>query len=360
MNKLTTSAPGRICLFGEHQDYLSLPVIAMAINLRLSIRGTARNDKTFKFDMPDINSKDEFSYSTDIKYVLERDYFRSGVNILLREGLKFPSGYDCFIHGTIPINSGTASSSSLCVAWIKFLLTIANDPRSNEPIDIARLAHKSEVLEFGEPGGMMDQFTAGVGSLVFIDFSKEAPVHNHPMPVFEQLTARLGTFVLGDSKEPKDTKGILSRVKGGIFRALDTVRKDNQDLTMKSVQFDDAKKLEGELKELLKGSIMSRELAVKARELLSKDAVDDAVLGKLLNEHQRILRDYLKISTPKINRMLDAGLKAGALGGKINGSGGGGCMFVYAPKEPEKVAQAIEQAGGKAHIIKPDKGVALD
>ena len=35
--------PGRICLFGEHQDYLGLPVIAMAISLRISIVGEKRN-----------------------------------------------------------------------------------------------------------------------------------------------------------------------------------------------------------------------------------------------------------------------------------------------------------------------------
>ncbi|MBT4369578.1 MAG: galactokinase family protein, partial [Candidatus Marinimicrobia bacterium] len=32
------STPGRICLFGEHQDYLGLPVIAMGISLRAKIR----------------------------------------------------------------------------------------------------------------------------------------------------------------------------------------------------------------------------------------------------------------------------------------------------------------------------------
>ena len=42
---MEVSSPGRICLFGEHQDYLGLPVIAMAMNLRLQIRGRKRNDK---------------------------------------------------------------------------------------------------------------------------------------------------------------------------------------------------------------------------------------------------------------------------------------------------------------------------
>jgi galactokinase len=44
------------------------------------------------------------------------------------------------------------------------------------------------------------------------------------------------------------------------------------------------------------------------------------------------------------------------LGAKINGSGGGGCMFAYAPKDPEKVVAAIEKEGGKAYIITVDKG----
>jgi galactokinase len=54
--------------------------------------------------------------------------------------------------------------------------------------------------------------------------------------------------------------------------------------------------------------------------------------------------------------MLRAALDAGALGGKINGSGGGGCMFAYAPNNPGEVVEAIEKVGGKAYIITVDKG----
>jgi galactokinase len=80
----------------------------------------------------------------------------------------------------------------------------------------------------------------------------------------------------------------------------------------------------------------------------------------LLWEHQCILRDILKISTPKIDRLLDAALEAGAFGGKINGSGGGGCMFAYSPDSPEKVAEAIEKVGGKAYIVKIDDGTRVE
>ena len=58
--------------------------------------------------------------------------------------------------------------------------------------------------------------------------------------------------------------------------------------------------------------------------------------------------------------MLDAAISAGALGGKINGSGGGGCMFAYAPNNPKKVAKAIESVGGKAYIVQMDKGTFVE
>lgn len=54
--------------------------------------------------------------------------------------------------------------------------------------------------------------------------------------------------------------------------------------------------------------------------------------------------------------MLDAALMTGALGGKINGSGGGGCMFAYAPAQPEAVAEAIERVGGRAYVVTVDRG----
>ncbi|MEG2597305.1 MAG: galactokinase family protein, partial [Oscillospiraceae bacterium] len=41
---ITVSTPSRICLFGEHQDYLGLEVIASGINLRFSTKAEKRND----------------------------------------------------------------------------------------------------------------------------------------------------------------------------------------------------------------------------------------------------------------------------------------------------------------------------
>ena len=47
-------------------------------------------------------------------------------------------------------------------------------------------------------------------------------------------------------------------------------------------------------------------------------------------------------------------------GGKINGSGGGGCMFAYAPNNSEAIAEAIKKAGGKSYIVQADEGTIIN
>jgi len=57
--------------------------------------------------------------------------------------------------------------------------------------------------------------------------------------------------------------------------------------------------------------------------------------------------------------MIDAARDAGALGCKINGSGGGGCMFAYAPNDPDAVVDAIGSVGGTAYLINADDGTKV-
>ena len=111
---------------------------------------------------------------------------------------------------------------------------------------------------------------------------------------------------------------------------------------------------------LFSGTIQNRDLLRKALPELKKAEPDHKKIGRLLSEHHTILRDVLKVSTPKIETMLDAAMNAGAFGGKINGSGGGGCMFAYIPQNPEKVVEAIEKTGGKAYIIHSEEGTRID
>jgi galactokinase len=356
LTQLEVSTPGRVCLFGEHQDYLHLPVVPCAISLRISIVAEPMEERRVMLSLPDIHTHESFSLEGPLAYNTERDYFRSSVNVLLQEGFTFSGGIRGTVHGTIPINSGTSSSSALVVTWIDILARLSDQGKSLPPAELARLANQAEVVEFGEPGGMMDHYSTAFGGILAIDF--------HPEIHVETIDAKLGTFVLGDSGEPKDTQGILSRVKYGVLNTVRKLADIDPDFSLQTAVHDDIDRLADWLSpsecELLHGTLTNRDFTREARKLFTARPLDHRQLGALLTEHQRVLRDVQKISTPKIDRMLQAALQAGAYGGKINGSGGGGCMFAYAPENPANVARAIEAEGGKAYVVSPDEGTRLE
>ncbi len=351
MTKIST--PGRICLFGEHQDYLGLPVIAAAISRRVVVEGALRNDNQIIIHLPDIQSKLNFEISPSrLKYVKTRDYFRSAYNVLLDEGLTFSKGVECVVNGNIPINSGTSSSSALLVSWIHFLSKMADIPPMYSSQKLGELAFKAEVTEFGEPGGMMDHLSTAIGSAVYLTFQ--------PTIEAQKIETNLGAFVLGDSCEPKDTIGVLKRAKFARLDLIEKIKKVDSEFSLHHFDSQKVDNFNSHLSDdemvLLKGTLSNRDILREALDLFFNQSMSDDKFGELLLKHQEVLRDVLKISTNKIDRMLDFAMQAGAKGGKINGSGGGGCMFAYAPENPEKVAEAIERAGGKSYIIYIDKG----
>lgn len=346
------STPGRVCLFGEHQDYLNLPVIACAISLRIEISGYKRDDSIISISLPDINQHESFSLNSQLEYLKERDYFKSSINVLRKHGFTFSKGFDCTVHGSIPINAGTSSSSALIVSWLNFLTQLSDQQKILIPEKLAKYAHEAEVLEFNEPGGMMDHYSTAIGGIISLSFQ--------PKLCLEKINSDLGAFVLGNSLEPKDTKYILSKIKNNVLNIVEKLRNEDPAFSLSEITgkelYNYRERLSANEYELLDATIKNRDITGEAKKVLLKIPPDHKKIGSLLNEHQAVLRDTLKISTPKIDKLIKVSLKAGALGAKINGSGGGGCMFAYAPENAEKVKGAIEKEGGIGYIIYPDKG----
>jgi len=354
--ELGVSAPGRLCLFGEHQDYFGLSVIAASINLRIFISGKKRKDKKFKIRKPDLGEEDEFLVEKELSYLQERDYLRSVINILQREGIHLSSGWDCLVKGNIPINSGSASSSALVVAWIKFLLETTGDFKHLTPEKIAELGFLAEVAEFKEPGGKMDHYSSSLGGVLSIHFDENLQ--------FKKLKNPLKEFVLADSLQKKDTTGMLGYIKSHVLHGVTSASQKIRDFNLKSPLTPEVKreieKLPSEEKRLLHGTLLTRDLTKEGEDLFESDEFDPARFGQLLSRQQAVLRDYLHISTPKIEEMIESSLQAGAFGAKINGSGGGGCIFAYTPENAEQVAEALRKLGAKTYIIRVDEGVRIE
>ncbi len=349
--ELRVSSPGRICLFGEHQDYFGLAIIAAAIDLRITIAGKPRTDDRLLIDMPDMGETEELTAAALMPYQKPRDYLKSAVNIHRRAGLPM-RGWDCRITSTIPINAGTSSSSAMVVAWNKFLLEAAGDPRAADAKALAELGFDTEVAEFREPGGKMDHYASAFGGIVWIRFDQ-------PM-AFNQLRNPLGTFVLANSLQKKDTTGTLGFIKSNTLAGAARVAERIPGFGLKSPLTPEVREaiesLPADESRLLLGTLMTRDLTRRGADLFQAPAFDPAQFGALLSAQHAVLRDQIRISTDKIEAMIAAALDAGALGAKINGSGGGGCMFAYAPDRPDRVAAAVAQAGGQPFIVRVDGG----
>ncbi|MEE2877052.1 MAG: galactokinase family protein [Candidatus Neomarinimicrobiota bacterium] len=347
------SSPGRICLFGEHQDYLGLPVIAAGISLRLTIEAERRDDLAVSINLPDVGEKEYFSMEGDLPYTKAADYFKSGINTLRKDGFTFSGGVDATVKGEIPVQAGTSSSSAMVVSWINLLAQLSDQGTELTSEQIADLAYRAEVVEFNEAGGMMDQYTSAVGGVIHLE--------SQPEMRLKTLPCRLGSFVLGDSLQTKDTQSILARSKERVLDLVTRAEREKRDFSLQHAKADEVmgiEHLEDEEKLLLSETIANRDITLEGLSLLEKEDVDSPKLGALLNLQHSILRDALDVSTEKIDAMLEAAMAAGAMGGKINGSGGGGCMFAYAPGCAEEVATAIEKTGGKAYIVHVDTGSA--
>ncbi len=354
---IISEAPGRICLFGEHQDYLGLDVIAAAINLKFTITAEPRKDNIYNINLPDINKKIEIVPSKELIYENSRDYLKAVINVLKKEySFDFIQGYDFVFKSTIPINAGASSSSVMLVAWTKLLLKIFNHTDYKNPEKVAYIAYLAEVEEFNEAGGMMDHYSSSIGNIIHIE-TKFKPVK------CKNIDITLNGFVLGHSLEPKDTVGVLKNLKSDSLKSVELIKKSIPDFDFDRYIYSDIEKQVDSLDEpynkILKANLLNHRYTREALELFNPENFNEEKLGELLYNHHIQLRDGLGISTKKIDTMLESALKAGGLGGKINGSGGGGTMFVYAPGKEIEAADTIKNAGGEPFILSIRDGARI-
>ena len=337
-------APGRICLFGDHQDYLGLPIIACAIDRFVEVSAISNNSEMFHLKMPDIQSSRSFSIHEPFDCIDPGDHFASTIRVVKRYGCFPNKGYSVQLSGNIPINAGLSSSSALVVVWVRFLLITFGCSEEITHELIAKIAHESEVLEHNSPGGKMDQYTIAIGGMIFLQTNEIAS--------FTKIDNLLEGLVVGESGIPKNTLGLLGDIKEKALCSIETVQKHDATFNIAAATLLDIEKynhlLSKDLKSFFYAAIKNHLITKKALLILNKKPVNYQIIGELMNEHHTVLKDILKITTPKIDAMIAAALQAGAYGAKIVGSGGGGSICALTSKEKEQqILSAILKAGAK-------------
>lgn len=204
--------------------------------------------------------------------------------------------------GDLPARTGLGTSSTFAVGMLNAFYAL-----KGKQVGKRKLAEDAIYLErelCKEGGGWQDQVAAAFGGLNRIDFAnnefKVTPIVIHP-----------------DRKKLLNDSLMLFYT--GVTRFSSDVQKD----TMANQQDKIA-----QLKEMLS-------LVDDAQAILEDKHSDFNDFGRLLDHTWRLkCKTGGKISNGSIDELYERGLKAGALGGKLLGAGGGGFLLFYI--EPDK------------------------
>lgn len=243
-------------------------------------------------------------------------------------------GYEVLYNADLPAQSGLGSSSAFTVALLKAYM--ANRERMTSKQMLAEQAIRIEQDLLKEPVGSQDQIAAAFGGLNQIKFHQD------------------NTFTVEPVCVPGSRKQAL-----------------NNNLIMFFTGFTrSASKIEGEkIKEIGNRTAELRamyEMVEEGRSILEDETRDLDDFGRLLDAAwQRKRALSAGVSNPTLDAAYEAARKAGALGGKLLGAGGGGFLLFYVrPEHRSTVIDALspmtdmsfrfENAGASVVLYNPD------
>jgi D-glycero-alpha-D-manno-heptose-7-phosphate kinase len=223
---------------------------------------------------------------------------------LIREAMKMTGitkGVEISTIADVPAGSGLGSSSSLAVGVLNALYAFQG--RYVDSAVLARQACELEIDILGRPIGKQDQYIAAFGGFQFLHFNTDDTVSVEPVvcstATRRRLVDSLLLFYTGISRE---SGSVLTEAKERM-RAPGAARS----------ALDGLNDLAAEIGRDLAGGRVAR-----FGSLLHK--------GWLLKKHMAS-----NVTNGELDRYYRLALRAGALGGKISGAGGGGCLLLFAP-----------------------------
>ncbi|AMM54547.1 mevalonate kinase [Pyrococcus kukulkanii] len=317
--RVLASAPAKIILFGEHSVVYGKPAIAAAINLRTYVEAELRRDDRIRIEAHDIKvpgltvsfSENEIYFESDYGKAAEvLSYVRQAIELAMEEaGVR--KGINVSITSQIPVGAGLGSSAAVAVATIGAVSKLLGLELTRE--EVAKLGHKVELLVQGASSGI-DPTVSAIGGFLYYEKGN-----------FEHLPFMELPIVVGYTGSSGSTKELVAMVR----RRYES------------------------MPELIVPILNAMgKLVEKAKEVITSELDEEekfAKLGELMNINHGLL-DALGVSTKKLSELVYAARTAGALGAKITGAGGGGCMYALAPGKQREVATAITIAGGTPMI----------
>ncbi|MES2503245.1 MAG: mevalonate kinase [Myxococcota bacterium] len=266
------NAFGKIILAGEHAVVYGYPAIAQTINKEVSVRASQSFGKkaTFHFLQPALSSGGEI-----FDQVLAR------LTVLLGDRVQKLS-FD--IESNVPGGCGLGSSAALSVALIRSVLDFYEETRTSG--EVAAMAMDLEKIFHGNPSGV-DHTTIAHEGLIWFQKGKLEPV----------LSAKPLKFEI-----------LMGSPHRGTLKAVQSVRDfyEAEPMRVRSI-FEEIEALTYAMRK-----------AIKIGDLKQ--------VGLLMNQNHALLKS-LGVSTPELDALCEQARQKGALGAKLTGAGGGGCVI---------------------------------
>jgi len=298
---IITRTPFRISFFGGGTDYPAWftknggAVLATSINKYCYI--SCRNlppffDHKYRIVYSKIESVRDISE-------LEHPAVRSVLNWSEND-----SGLEIHHDGDLPARSGLGSSSSFTVGLIHAIRAMEGKISSKN--QLASDAIHVEQNLIGENVGSQDQISAAYGGLNKIEFHKN------------------GTFTVDPIIISTHRRQLLSSHLMLFFTGFTRLASEIAEAQIENIH--------NKSKELEK----MREMVEQAIVLLQDEQSSIDLFGEMLDQswsYKRSLSD--QVTTPEIDEIYGRAKKAGAIGGKLLGAGGGGFMLFFVPQDKQ-------------------------
>ena len=294
---------GKTILFGEMFAIFGVPVIASALSMtaEAEVVQTASGGWEIKDERREAKGYKEEKKGMQIES-LERIF----------KHLRFrPEHLRILLGGDLPAMSGIGATGASSVAIVRALSEEFHHRLTDDEINAA--AYQAEIAYHGPTTSGVDNMVSTYGGIICL-------TRGEPNVVRKMRLKEPVEVVIGDT-------GIIANTKS-LLAALGERKKSSPD----------------RYRRLLSGA---QQIAEEAT--VSIEAGDLEEIGRLMDRNQSLLREA-EVSCPELDLLIDLCRGAGALGAKLTGSGGGGCMLALTPGKDlqEKVASAIESQGFQA------------
>jgi D-glycero-alpha-D-manno-heptose-7-phosphate kinase len=299
---IRAKAPLRISFAGGGTDVPPFPAQEGGLVLNATINRYAygtlrpRDDDNIQINSHDYGLSAEFSAHESPVFDGRLDLAKAAIR---RFAGREARGFDLLLHSNAPPGSGLGSSSAMMVALIGVLTEFRNVPVTD--YELAELAHSIEREELGIKGGRQDQYAAAFGGFNFIELSGDRVIVN-PL--------RLAPDVM------------LELEHNLLLCYTGTTRQGDHIIEDQTARFEQRNE------DAVAGLRAQKELAVEMKNALLQRRLRD--FGDLLHTAwQAKKRMSTRISNPRIDELYDEARRAGAIGGKVTGAGGGGYVLFY-------------------------------